>query len=72
MSAYGAIAAPKVIAPLEIRSYPLPNGLTLTTHPTAATEAPQDLLEYLYEVFNEELAGMRFSNVLYLFRRQYF
>lgn len=57
MSAYGAIPAPTLIAPLDVLSYPLPNGYTLTTHPLATTEAPRDLLDYLYKVFSDELEG---------------
>ncbi len=58
MSAYGAIAPPTLVAPLEVLSYPLPNGLILTTHPTAAAEAPRDLIEYLHGVFTYELDGV--------------
>jgi len=57
MSAYGAILPPTLVAPLEVLSYPLPSGITLSTHPIAATEAPRDLLEYLFRVFSDELEG---------------
>ena len=58
MSAYGAIPTPASLGPLEIRSYPLASGLTLSTHPLAATEIPRDLVKYLFGVFSQELEGV--------------
>ncbi|WWC89230.1 uncharacterized protein L201_004148 [Kwoniella dendrophila CBS 6074] len=57
MSAYGAIAAPESKRPLEIRSYPLPNDLVLVTYPITGSDAPKEVIEYLYQVFATELEG---------------
>ncbi|KAK6909976.1 hypothetical protein I203_104002 [Kwoniella mangroviensis CBS 8507] len=60
MSAYGAIAAPESKGPLEIRSWPLPvEGLVLITYPITGSDAPQEVIEYLFRVFEEELEGGR-------------
>ncbi|WWC62075.1 uncharacterized protein I303_104665 [Kwoniella dejecticola CBS 10117] len=58
MSAYGAIAAPESKGPLGIRSYPLPvDGLSLVTYPITGADAPEEVIQYLYKVFAEELEG---------------
>ncbi|WRT66467.1 uncharacterized protein IL334_003426 [Kwoniella shivajii] len=58
MSAYGAIAAPATKGSLEIRSYPLPvDGLILVTYPITGADAPKEVIEYLYGIFEAELEG---------------
>jgi hypothetical protein len=57
MSAYGAIQAPKQLATLKARTYPIKTPLSLTTYPLSSDEAPADLKEYLYGVFSAELEG---------------
>lgn len=55
--AYGSIAPPPVLAPLPTLSFPLTDELKLTTYPVTGHQCPQHLIEYLYEIFSEELAG---------------
>ena len=57
MSAYGSFLGPKAVGELESYRYPIANGI-LTTHPVTASEAPRDLVEYLYQVFSQELEGV--------------
>lgn len=57
MSAYGKIAAPTSSAELEVRSWPLVSGLTLTTYPVIGANAPRGIIDYLHKVFNDELEG---------------
>lgn len=57
MSAYGKIAAPDSKAELQVLSWPLFNGLTLTTYPVYGSDAPRPLIEYFHKVFNDELEG---------------
>lgn len=57
MSAYGAIAAPNSSADLEVLSWPLVNGLTLTTYPVFGGNAPRQIVDYFHKIFNDELEG---------------
>lgn len=57
MSAYGAIKVQAPKKPLEVRSYPLAGGLSITTHPVVGSDTSAELIDYLWGVFNEELAG---------------
>ncbi|WWD17202.1 hypothetical protein CI109_101640 [Kwoniella shandongensis] len=60
MSAYGAIAAPANAAPLPILDFQLPSPeLKLVTYPVHGSDAPEELIKYLYEVFKAELEGGR-------------
>ncbi|WOO81161.1 L-azetidine-2-carboxylic acid acetyltransferase [Vanrija pseudolonga] len=56
MSAYGAIKAPQGSGgPLPVLSYKLPGDLVLTTHPVQGADAPQELIDYLFDIFNKEI-----------------
>lgn len=57
MSAYGSIAAPNSKAELEVHSWPLVNGLTLTTYPVFGTNCPRQVIDYFHKIFNDELEG---------------
>jgi hypothetical protein len=57
MSAYGAIASTTAAVALPTLSYSLPNGLSLTTYAVHGANAPAELITYLADVFNQELAG---------------
>ena len=57
MSAYGSIAAPKSQAELMVHSWPLVNGLTLTTYPVFGANCPRQVIDYFHKVFNDELEG---------------
>lgn len=58
MSAYGAIKAPQGSGgPLPVLSYQLPGDLVLTTHPVQGADAPQGLIDYLFDIFNKEIEG---------------
>jgi hypothetical protein len=61
MSAYGSISAPNSSVELPIRSWPLANGLTLTTYPVFGANAPRELIDYFHKVFNDELEGSDIS-----------
>lgn len=56
MSAYGSISAPVPKASLAPLVFPLKSG-TLSTHPISAADAPKELVEYLYQVFAQEVEG---------------
>lgn len=58
MSAYGTISAPNSSVELSIHSWPLVNGLTLTTYPVFGANCPRELIDYFHKVFNDELEGM--------------
>lgn len=57
MSAYGAIATPKPTGDLDARSYPMSNGLCVTTHPVYGSDTDSKIIDYFNVVFNDELAG---------------
>lgn len=57
MSAYGAIATPTPKEKLTARSYLMPNGLCVTTHPINGSGVDAAVIDYLWKVFNTELAG---------------
>jgi hypothetical protein len=57
MSAYGTIAAPNTSAELSVHTWPLANGLILTTYPVYGSNAPRALIDYFHKVFNDELEG---------------
>jgi hypothetical protein len=57
MSAYGAIASSRPNVELPVLSYPLPQDLALTTYPVHGSDVPPELISYLADVFNQELAG---------------
>lgn len=57
MSAYGAIATPKPTGDLDARSYPMANGLCVTTHPVYGSDTDSKIIDYFHVVFNDELAG---------------
>jgi hypothetical protein len=57
MSAYGKIAAPSAKAELQVLSWPLVNGLILTTYPVYGSDAPRPIIDYFHKVFNDELEG---------------
>ncbi|KAK8864491.1 hypothetical protein IAR55_001741 [Kwoniella newhampshirensis] len=60
MSAYGSIAAPALKAPLPILSFQLPSPeLKLVTYAVHGSDAPEELIRYLYTVFQAELEGGR-------------
>ncbi|ORX35795.1 hypothetical protein BD324DRAFT_661160 [Kockovaella imperatae] len=54
MSAYGAISAPTPIAELTSRLWPIPSG-SVSTHPISFADAPEEMMQYMYEVFAKEL-----------------
>lgn len=56
MSAYGSISAPVPKASLEPLVFPLKSG-RLSTHPISAADAPKELVDYLYQVFAQEVEG---------------
>jgi hypothetical protein len=58
MSAYGTIAAPNTSAELSVHTWPLANGLILTTYPVYGSNAPRALIDYFHKVFNDELEGL--------------
>lgn len=64
MSAYGAIKTKPLDAALPTYSYTLPNEELLTTHAVHNGAAPEGLIRYLSEVFNEELEGELDSRIL--------
>lgn len=55
--AYGAIAAPSVTVELSTLGYSLPNDRRLVCFPLTADTADPELVEYLAQVFNDELAS---------------
>jgi len=57
MSAYGAIQAPPQKQSLHRHTYPIKPPLCLTTYPVSADETPEELKQYLYRVFSDELEG---------------
>lgn len=57
MSAYGAIATPTPTERLTARSYPMSNGLCVTTHPVCGSDTDPKLIDYFWGIFNDELAG---------------
>lgn len=57
MSAYGAIASSQLKVELPVLSYPLPHDLTLTTYAVHGSDVSPELITYLADVFNQELAG---------------
>lgn len=64
MSAYGAIKVQAPKEPLRVRSYPLAGGLSITTHPVTGSDTDSELIDYLFDVFNDELAGAYLSATL--------
>ena len=65
MSAYGTVAAPTPIAPLEPLICSIPSG-SLSTYPVTLSDGPDDLIHYLHEVFVHELEGEWSSNPISL------
>lgn len=57
MSAYGAIATPTPKEKVTARSYPMPNGLCVTTHPVYGQGSDPAIVDYFWKVFDAELAG---------------
>ncbi|CAK9781133.1 hypothetical protein CC85DRAFT_282495 [Cutaneotrichosporon oleaginosum] len=56
MSAYGSIATPTPKEQLTARSYAMPNGLCVTTHPVHGSDTDSAIIDYFWKVFNQELA----------------
>jgi len=55
--AYGSIPAPPTSAPLPTLSYTLPDKRRLTCFPVTRETLPEGAGEYLWGLFNEELAS---------------
>ncbi|WVR06947.1 hypothetical protein IAU60_003983 [Kwoniella sp. DSM 27419] len=58
MSPYGAISVPTPKEPITVKTWPLPvPELVLVTYPIQGADAPKEVIEYFFQIFDKEIEG---------------